>query len=314
MFKFRACFIVIVFLISSCATILNEPKTSVVIETNIPSRVIMAEQDTLKTEDNRVQLDVLRGKEPIKLMILADSSHKNLTIKSKNSFLYYYNIIGNYGIGMLIDRKTPKRYVYPKTVYVDMKLKSYFTYKPFHEKGDFFFHFSLPYINRFNLWPQGETRRKRNTGYLGMAIGLDYYHKSNQFLNLRTDVSTDFVLPFPVPIDFFGELEQMFTSSVSFSNNHKIGRFTVGYGINLGRQTWNLSYRGDRDSFPRSPACISNTAFGLNISAYRAVRKNFQLGIIYRPTFYKFSVAKPFKYEHLISVDFAWKKGFFNLL
>ncbi|MCL2651139.1 MAG: hypothetical protein FWD60_08985, partial [Candidatus Azobacteroides sp.] len=46
----------------------------------------------------------------------------------------------------------------------------------------------------------------------------------------------------------------------------------------------------------------SHKAFGLIFPIYFHVEKSFYISIVYRPTF-----SNKFAYEHLISIDFAWK-------
>lgn len=45
----------------------------------------------------------------------------------------------------------------------------------------------------------------------------------------------------------------------------------------------------------------------VNIGTDSQRSEDFNIGIVYRPTFYRPDLINKFKYEHLISIDFAWK-------
>lgn len=50
-----------------------------------------------------------------------------------------------------------------------------------------------------------------------------------------------------------------------------------------------------------------NLALGFVFPTYFQFGEYFSVGVIYRPTFYRPDLTDKFAYEHLISVDFAWK-------
>jgi hypothetical protein len=104
---------------TSCATLLNKDVTQLEIITNSPATVVM-NNDTLKSLNKKTPIKVIRQAEPLSIMIFNDSIVKNVNINYRNSFAYWANLGFFYGAGMLIDMNNPKRYTYPKTVYVDM--------------------------------------------------------------------------------------------------------------------------------------------------------------------------------------------------
>ncbi|MGB0932017.1 MAG: hypothetical protein ACPGVB_14630, partial [Chitinophagales bacterium] len=55
-------------------------------------------------------------------------------------------------------------------------------------------------------------------------MGIDYYHTPKQYLSLSTRLGSNIVL--------FRRPEEVGGIHFSLSNNHKIKRLTVGYGIN----------------------------------------------------------------------------------
>ncbi len=295
--------------LTSCATIINQSHEVITIYTTQPSKISL-KHDTINTNHNKVFFKVKRKKEPIKITASTDSCTKTITVKPKNSFAYWSNIICNYGIGMLVDRKNPKRYSYPSRIYINSTdtISRYYRYRQGDNKGALYLHISLPHINAFNLTPEKEAA-KINTGFWGLTLGLDYYHSKNQSLNVGISGVSDFFVPFPAAVDISGEYELMSSRYIGVSNNHRLGRFCIGYGLSYAKNTWDFRYY-DRFSAPpptREPIKRSHHAFGFIFPTYFQLGKYFNIGAVYRPTFYRPNVTEKFKYEHLISIDFAWK-------
>lgn len=298
-------------LITSCATVLNRSHEKVKVYTTEPSTIIH-KYDTIKTVNNKVNLRVERKKELLPIVATTDSITKTIEIKPRNSLAYWLNIYPTplFWTGFLIDKKNPKRYSYPKRVYINSTdtTSKYYRYSQSDNKGEFHLHFSLPWVNFFSLKPQGEAY-KANVGFWGFSIGLDYYHSTNQFINLGATGVMDFFIPFPAAVDFSGEYELMSSWFISVSNNHKLGRFSVGYGLSYGRNTWSLNYSDWGDPLPptRDPVTKSYYSFGFVFPAYFQLGERFNLGLVYRPTFYRPFLSEKFAFEHLLSIDVAWK-------
>jgi len=293
----------------SCATIMNQPYKNIAVSVTKPSRIVV-NKDTVQTVDNKARIVVQRSKEPIILIAITDSLKKEVNIDSKNSGAYYINIFYNYGLGMLIDQHNPKRYTYPDRIYLNSSdtLNEFFKYGQDNRKGEVYLHLSLPYINQFRLKPDNESVRS-NMGFWGVSAGLDYYHSKNRYLNFSASAVTDFFLPVPAAVDLSGEYELMTSSYFSLSENYQIKRFSVGYGLSYTRNNWNLSYSSWGDAPPptREPVSKSNNSIGLLFSTYFQTLHNFYIGLIYRPTFIRLHTTNPIQYEHLISIDLAWK-------
>ena len=179
---------------------------------------------------------------------------------------------------------------------------------PSNKKGELHLHISLPYINSFRMLPEKEGT-KINTGFNGLAIGFDYYHSNNQFVSFWGAGVQDFFMPPLGAIDMSGEWELMNSLYISLSNNHRVRRFTFGYGLSYGRNTWDFIYTDRFDPPPptREPVKKSHNAIGLIFPTYFQLREHFFIGAIYRPTFIRPNMQNKFVYEHLISIDFVWK-------
>lgn len=289
---------------------MNEPHKKISVYTTKPSEIIL-NNDTLNTVDNKVILIVERRNENLNIQAIADSMTKTFEVEPINSFHYWGNIFTNYGIGMLVDRNNPKRYSYPRRIYLNSSDTSsqYYRYSQADNKGELKLHVSIPYINTFKLNPINEGT-KINTNFWGLTLGIDYYHSINQFINLGFSGISGVLVPVPAPITLSGEFEIVSSSYVSISNNYRIRRFSLGYGLSYARNTWDFKYFDQFDPPPptREPIRRSHNSFGVLIPAYYQFGESFHLGLIYRPTFYRPQITdKIIKYEHLLSVDFAWK-------
>ena len=302
---------------TSCATIINQPYKNVKVYTTEPSRIIHR-YDTIKTVNNKANLWAERKNEILSIVAMTDSITKTIEIKPRNSFAYWLNIYPTplFWTGFLIDKNNPKRYSYPNRIYINSAdtISKDYSYSQSNNKRELHLHVSLPYINSFCLKPKNE-KYKINTGFWGLSVGLDYFHSNNQFINLGASGVTDFFLPvIGGAVDLYGEWESMTSLYLSLSNNHKIKRFSVGYGLSFARNTWNFRDDGDfygYDEFNppliKDPITKSHYAFGLIFPTYFQLSEHFNVGAVYRPTFYRPNLTEKFSYEHLISIDFAWK-------
>jgi hypothetical protein len=299
----------IFFIFTSCAGIINQPITRTIVHVKEPTRLVV-NGDTLRTITRQYPIVLERSSEPVELLAITDSTQTKITLQPRGSFAWWANIFCNYGIGMLVDKNNPKRYTYPNHLYLDREdsLYRFTNYQPDHRKGQWQLHLSLPYINNFYFQPR-EEKSKANTGFLGLSVGLNYYHSKKQFLKLSTLGVLDFMVPFPAHVDYSGGHEFMRSVSVSLSNNHHWKRFTLGYGISLAKNIWEYRYYNLFEPPPptRDPVVRRDYSLGLLLSTYYNVGKRFGLGLIYRPTFARLNKPADFAYEHLISVDIAWK-------
>lgn len=307
--KQTAYILILTIMLSSCATIFNQPYKNITIYTTEPSKIVY-KQDTVETQDNKAHLEVKRQKETLSIVAITDSLTKSITVKPKNSSMYWANLCLLYGVGMLVDMENPKRYSYPERIYINSAdtISKYYKYGKANNKGELDLHLSLPHFNFFNLTPQGEEM-KVGASFWGLTVGLDYYHTKNQFVNLGGSYA--FGVPFPIPaaVDFSGERELMSSWYISLSNNHKLWRFTTGYGLSFGKNIWDFGYYSWEEELPptKAPITKSHYAFGLIFPAYFQLSEHFNIGVVYRPTFYRPNMTDKFAYEHLISIDFAWK-------
>lgn len=62
---------------------------------------------------------------------------------------------------MLVDGKNPKRYSYPKKIYINSAdtISKYYRYSQSNNKGELYLHLSLPHTNSFLMTPEDESTK-----------------------------------------------------------------------------------------------------------------------------------------------------------
>jgi len=306
----KSSFIVLIvcFVFGSCATVINSSNTAITFHTTKPSSIVVL-NDTVQTTRNAVKVMVPRSKESLPITIMSDSSRTVIQVRSRNAFEYYANLFCNYGLGMLVDKHNPKRYVYPKNVYTNSWDTSgrYSTYtKPTERKG-FRLRISLPHINYFHLKPTGELP-KSNVGFWGFAAGVEYFYERNKALSFTANAASDFFLPVPAAVDISGEYELMSTIYLALANSYQLNHFRLGYGLCYAKNTWNFKYYDSFNPPPptRAPVKKTHAAIGFVFPLHYYVSDQFFVGFVYRPTNINLSNKVSFMYEHLLSAEFGF--------
>jgi hypothetical protein len=290
---------------------MNFSTTPVNIYTKGSTTLIYASDSINTNSKNKARLHLPRQDPAIQLTAKNDSLRQSFALESRNSLAYLLNAVYTIGIGFLVEKDHPKRFTYPRNIYLNESLErtTYGRFLSVPKKGDIDLHVSIPYVNNFLLRPENETSRKLNTGFWGLSLGLDYHYSDQQFLNLSFSGVTDFFLPVPAAVSLNGEYELMTSAYGSLSNNHRIRRFTLGYGLSLGRNIWELGYfdRSNPNPPAREPISKGHLAAGFVFPLYYQLSNRMKLGLIYRPTSWRLDIEPQWRYEHLVSVDVAWK-------
>ncbi|MEM8900561.1 MAG: hypothetical protein AAGC85_20770 [Bacteroidota bacterium] len=307
MMRYSLLLISISILTSSCATILNSKYKKVTVYTPEPTNIIY-EDDTIKTVQNKVRIYTSRQKGPLVFQTQIGSAQTEFRISSKVSPAYFGTIFYMWPLAFF-DSKSPKIYTYPSRLYLgqdDVQSKVYLK-RENSQKGDLRLHLSLPYLNNFVVKPENESP-KINTGFWGLSVGLDYHYSQKQFLSAGVSGTADIFFPVIAALSLLGEQEFLTSGIVSLSHNHKVGRFSFGYGLTCGRYNWRLQSLGTiASSAPPVDIQKSHLALGLIIPIYYEHRHWFQIGLVYKPSFYRPFISPGYAYEHVISVDIAFK-------
>jgi len=124
-------------LLSSCASMLNGYYTEVHVHAN-PGDVVTYKNERGVTDTAYLQKNgayifpVLRAKTPLEVSVISDTGRQDLTVKWTYSRAYYFNVYPLYGLGMLIDASSPKRFGYPAGIYpYTQARKGYMQVRPY---------------------------------------------------------------------------------------------------------------------------------------------------------------------------------------
>lgn len=293
------------FLFSSCATLLNRKYTSVRIVTEEPGKV-KVNGLSLQTRPGGIDLPVERSKNPLVIDYQVDSVQKTFTVDRINSLAWYANIFTNYGLGMLIDKDNPRRYGYPRHVFISAQPEDIIPrrFNPFVPEGSLYWQFSIPYVNNFYLQPLNEGIQN-STGFWGIATSLEYFHSRDRSIALSTGVAIDFFMPIIAAVDYGGEWESAASAyySLVFKQYHK--RFNSGIGIHASRQHWQFNYNSFGDPAPPTRPTASRTHWttGPVFLLGWQLGKHTWTALSYKPGFFRSGL--PNAYEHVISLDFG---------
>ncbi len=303
--------------LSSCATILKKKKYDLNVTSNLLNAKVKV-YDSLYQLPNKIK--VIRSNKDLELTLIADSLEIDYKVKSSpNPTFLYWNLIGMQlaTVNYAVDFTNQKRFYYGRSLYLNSNdttriieppirkfWSDYFGQKFPKQKNDINLCFSIPYVNGFNFEPK-DFGTKVNTGFWGISAGLEYYYKNDKYIGLKFVGATDFFVPVPASPGLDEVREDLSTTYVELTDNYKFGRLNLGYGINYSVNNYRFIDETDPDNSIEIKR--KNQSFGLTTNTYFQFGKSFFLGVIYRPTFFRINPTTDFKYEHLISLDFAFK-------
>lgn len=301
----------------------------------------------LKNNYNGVKLDVFRSKEALKLTLLSDSLKKSISISSRNSLAYYLNaypfwpgfiidhsssrrytykniLMFDENLNLIQDAKltTHRR--------KDLAARKSSVIGNFNapRKGDFYYYLSFPfvYLSLNTIKPEGHSRITRGS-FLGLSSGFDYYYKENKFIHLVGSLSTSIIsgCGYSLPYDWDGESyadDGFSIYNINVSHNHRSKYFSFGYGLSYGYINYHkdvyrisgdfkMEYNLSRSDYSYILDCdrYKYTTLGLVFNGYCYLSKGFSVGIVYKPNLLRLKSQSdnPFKYEHQITLDFAFR-------
>jgi hypothetical protein len=303
-------FIIPLLFLHSCATLLNKERTVLTVYTDKPTQIQFENFDITVNEKQRIL--VKRGPEPLIIEAKQDSLEKTFVLPPRLSGMLWMNVY-NYGVGLIVDYFTPKKYTYQKESYLNFK-----TSDPKPErfapqrKGQLYLNFSIPYFNWFSMQPLYEGR-KQDVGFFGYDLGVDYNYSNKKFISLNQGVMIDFPIPFPVPLFYISSYETMNSKYYTISDNIRFKNISLGYGISYNENKWRfldlLWLDSEQDVFPgvNRTRATQQGMVGLNLSVQWRLQKHFHLGLNYRPGIYRLYPNPGYGYEHNASLGLIWK-------
>jgi hypothetical protein len=165
--------------LSSCASLFNSPLTQTKVILSEPSKLTINGEENNNIVDQK-EIFILRSNAPLKIKAESVANKKEISVEAKNSLMYWSNLLFSSWIGMLIDNNNPKRYDYPKTIYIDLKdsLQTSQAYRTYDKKYDLLknqIKFTpLKLIGSFNsgleVAYERKTSKKFSTQFMGSLL------------------------------------------------------------------------------------------------------------------------------------------------
>jgi hypothetical protein len=178
----NAMLLLAVLLFNSCATLMNSEKVRVKIITNEPSKLLV-NGDSINNFETMQYVTISRGKKPISITAYNDSNAKTIQVKSRNSIAYWLNYYPSVHLwtGLLIDKHNPKRYDYPKMIYIDFEdtISNYLKY--------------IPAKTNYKYKHTIKTRPTKVFPVINPGFELSYELKTNH--SFSTEASFIYILP-----------------------------------------------------------------------------------------------------------------------
>lgn len=307
-------FFIIIITLNSCSTLLNKKTYPVYVTSN-------EQQATVKIKDSIYKLparvQVQRSKQDLEVTLLTDSLSRKFNVQAiLDPKFTYLNLTGTIfaPINYAVDLTTQKKFYYGKHIFLNMaqtndtiytkptRIVRYLSYKPDTHQGDINAYLSVPFLNFFHFNLPNTNTSKEDTGMFLFAAGIEYYHKNNEFINIGIGSYAN------IYDSAVRDKSLMFSHFLNITNNHRINRFTLGYGLgfshNIVTQKYYL-YSQFEDEVIRIRR--TQNTIDLVLSAQMQVVKNINIGLTYRPSVYRLSSPSDFAYNHVISAEITAK-------
>jgi len=307
--------IVIGVLFCSCATLINQRTCDVNVHADVDSLKICVNNDTSRWLSTPTWIYPERSRNDLLITAKKDGIEKQISVKRRLSTAFWLgNMFSSIGVfGYAIDLASQKRFTYPHYISLDFnspKLYSTLKYKTWirPEKKLLNLKLSIPEGNFFYL---NKGHGYGNSfGFLGISGGVEYYFTDKYCLNMDVGALTDFMVPFPAPVDYEGGYDR----SSAIYGDIQIGRDFNRVHCDLGFQFNRTSYyeRETVELFPEYIDSLKYSKFqnnvGLALSAYYRISNGFNIGLNYYPSFLSWDHSKvQIHYGHLLFFEFIFK-------
>ncbi len=300
---------------SSCATLINRRTVNVNVHSDVDSLKFCVNNDTNRWYYTPTCIYPIRSRNDLLITAKKDGVQNLIQINSKLSTAFWMgNMFSGIGIfGYAIDLTNPKRFAYPPYVTINLEpTNQYLTrrYKPWikPEKHLLNFKLSIPEGNHFYL--NKDHGYGNSFGFLGISGGAEYYFSDKYCVNMDIGALTDFMAPFPAPVDYKGSYDRSFATYGDIQIGRDFNRFHCDLGIQYNRTSYY-----ERETVELYPDYIDRLKFskiqnniGLALSTYFRISNGFNLGINYYPSFFSWDKNKiQTHYGHLIFFEFVFK-------
>lgn len=111
--------VLLVTLISSCSTIVNQPYQDINLRSNESARLLIAGDTLTLTENQTLSVNVKRVRKPLKIVVLDEVKNSRIDITSYRPAHYWANV-ATLGVGFIVDEIGNRHRVYPKKIFLDL--------------------------------------------------------------------------------------------------------------------------------------------------------------------------------------------------
>ena len=147
-------------------------------------------------------------------------------------------------------------------------------------------------------------------GFLGIGAGVEYYFSDKQSISASIGTVTDFMLPFPAPVDYMGSYQRSFAFYVDIQTGTDFKRLHCDAGLQYNRTSFY-----ERETVELFPNYLDTLKYskqqdnlGCALSAYYRISRSFNLGINYYPSFIVFNNgAITTHYGHLMFFELIFR-------
>ncbi len=303
-------------LINSCATILNGYYTDVRVHAKPGDVVTYKNERGVVDTANDLRRGIyvfpaLRARKPLAVSVISDTSRYDLNVKWTYSTAYYANIYPTYGLGMLVDASSPKRFGYPRHIYPHRTAhKGYMKVQPI-EASQVWLTFQPPFLMGYFINPQSFDF---SGNVLGSAVGVNYCYKQATFFSGEVAVAAarnGGRRRYPGSANGGYHRQDFSWISLAARHHHAFGRLDLGYGLSASWQRCSefdvYNYNSHKNEVvllrEESPLTI-----GLAAAVNFRVMNEFCVGFNYQPQFLAITGngALP-AYSHIASAGFFWR-------
>jgi hypothetical protein len=208
-------------LLTSCATLLNNKIQTIAIISDTNIKLKSVTQDSVTIQERFNHYITLRGKIPLYISYTntLDSQLHSIEKNPFRSNTYWWNIMCNYGLGIVVDEFSDKKFAFPKKMYLtnDNKLVV-------EKKGNIKITIPLEYI-LYTTSLAGRQYTYLSMPGMNLPVGIEYYYKHNTYissgisLGLYTGVSNNRTVDYGAGF------------STYLRHGHILNNFEIAYGL-----------------------------------------------------------------------------------
>ncbi len=315
MFTRISVIILIVTLAVGCSSIFESKNSEFELHTNKPLGIIYR-GDSLSVWGSRTMV-YPRSSHNLSFTVIDDTSKYEVVMKPflSDKFLYM-NLIG-FGFGHIYDLlfcDFDKLFSYDREIYLYADSNGLERYRfgyPQDRAGKYRLVMTIPEGNHF--YYRSPSGQSSSAGFMLGGIGLERYFNKDWYGSLIAEFKTDFMIPFPAPVDYEGEYERVSNFSVSAMLYRDFDWVHLGGGLAFSRY-----FDVKRNTLGLAPEYSDTLIYykaystvALPVAVKIPCSEKLYLGLFYSPSFISFGRKTKLEYSHTLNFSFIFNIGMF---